>query len=135
LSLSADGGDAACLREYDLDAHAFVAEGFQLPPGKHSVTWRDPDRLYAAVVLSEADATASGYPREVKLWQRGQPFAQAHSLLKAEHRALAVSAWRMLNPDGGEPVELRAGDAVLFPENCEGVWDIRETLRKTYVLF
>jgi len=24
---------------------------------------------------------------------------------------------------------------VLFPENCEGVWDIRETLRKTYVLF
>ena len=35
----------------------------------------------------------------------------------------------------GEPVELRAGDAVLFPENCEGVWEIRETLRKTYVLF
>jgi prolyl oligopeptidase PreP (S9A serine peptidase family) len=106
LSLSADGGDAACLREYDLDARAFVAEGFQLPPGKHSVTWRDPDSLYAAVVLSEADATASGYPREVKLWLRGQPFAQAHSLLKAEHRALAVSAWRMLNPDGGEPVDI-----------------------------
>jgi prolyl oligopeptidase len=70
------------------------------------VTWCDPDSLYAAVVLSEADATASGYPREVKLWQRGQPFAQAHSLLKAEHRALAVSAWRMLNPDGGAPVDI-----------------------------
>lgn len=106
LSLSADGGDAACLREYDLDARAFVAEGFQLPPGKHSVTWRDPDSLYAAVVLSDADATASGYPREVRLWQRGQPFAQASSLLKAERNALAVSAWRMLNPDGGAPVDI-----------------------------
>ena len=90
-----------------------VAEGFQLPPGKHSVTWRDPDSLYAAVVLSEADATASGYPREVKLWQRGQPFAQAHSLLKAEHRALAVSAWRMLNPDGGAPVDI-IEEALIF---------------------
>lgn len=30
---------------------------------------------------------------------------------------------------------LKAGDAVLFPENCEGIWDIRETFRKTYVLF
>ena len=38
-------------------------------------------------------------------------------------------------PEGGEPVELCAGDAVLFPANCQGVWDIQEDFRKTYCIF
>lgn len=37
-------------------------------------------------------------------------------------------------PDDGEPIELKAGDAVLFPENCRGVWDIKETIRKSFVI-
>jgi len=37
-------------------------------------------------------------------------------------------------PDDGEPVELRAGDAVLFPANCHGEWDVRETVRKTFLI-
>ncbi|MDH5818685.1 cupin domain-containing protein [Acinetobacter pseudolwoffii] len=38
-------------------------------------------------------------------------------------------------PEGGEAIELCAGDAVLFPANCEGVWDIKEDFRKTYCIF
>jgi len=38
-------------------------------------------------------------------------------------------------PEGGEPIALQAGDAVLFPANCEGVWDIQEDFRKTYCIF
>lgn len=37
-------------------------------------------------------------------------------------------------PDDGEPIELHAGDAVLFPANCHGVWDIRTTVRKTFLI-
>ncbi|MEX6502260.1 cupin domain-containing protein [Pseudomonas zhanjiangensis] len=37
-------------------------------------------------------------------------------------------------PDEGEPLEIEAGDAVLFPANTSGIWDIQETLRKSYVL-
>lgn len=37
-------------------------------------------------------------------------------------------------PDGGEPIEIAAGDALMLPANTLGVWDIQETLRKTYVL-
>lgn len=37
-------------------------------------------------------------------------------------------------PDGGEPIEIRAGDALMLPANTTGVWDIQETLRKSYVL-
>lgn len=37
-------------------------------------------------------------------------------------------------PDEGEPIEIQAGDAILFPANTTGIWDIQETLRKSYVL-
>ena len=37
-------------------------------------------------------------------------------------------------PDGGEPIEIRAGDALMMPANTPGIWDIQETVRKTYVL-
>lgn len=37
-------------------------------------------------------------------------------------------------PDGGEPIEIAAGDALMLPANTLGIWDIQETLRKTYVL-
>jgi len=36
--------------------------------------------------------------------------------------------------DGGEPIEIRAGDALMMPANTLGIWDIQETVRKTYVL-
>lgn len=37
-------------------------------------------------------------------------------------------------PDEGEPIKIQAGDAILFPANTTGIWDIQETLRKSYVL-
>ncbi len=37
-------------------------------------------------------------------------------------------------PDGGEPIEIQAGDALMMPANTVGIWDIQETVRKTYVL-
>lgn len=37
-------------------------------------------------------------------------------------------------PDGMDPVELRAGDSVYFPQNCAGIWDIREDLLKSYFI-
>lgn len=37
-------------------------------------------------------------------------------------------------PDGGEPLLIEAGDALMLPANSTGTWDIQETVRKTYVL-
>lgn len=45
-----------------------------------------------------------------------------------------VAGHCFFTPDGQEPIEIRAGDAVFFPAGCEGIWDIRETVRKTFVL-
>jgi uncharacterized cupin superfamily protein len=37
-------------------------------------------------------------------------------------------------PDDGAPIEIRAGDTVYFPPNTTGVWEVFETIRKTYLM-
>lgn len=37
-------------------------------------------------------------------------------------------------PDGGAPIAFKAGDAFMMSANSTGIWDIEETVRKTYVL-
>lgn len=37
-------------------------------------------------------------------------------------------------PSGGQTVEISAGDTLFFPSNTTGVWHIKETLRKVYVV-
>lgn len=37
-------------------------------------------------------------------------------------------------PEGETPIPFRAGDAMLLPENSLGVWNIQETVRKSYVI-
>lgn len=46
-----------------------------------------------------------------------------------------VAGHAFFTPDEGSQIEISAGDAVFFPPNSRGVWDVRETLRKTYVTF
>jgi uncharacterized protein len=37
--------------------------------------------------------------------------------------------------DGGAPISLKAGDVFFFPPETLGVWEIKSTVRKVYVLF
>lgn len=45
-----------------------------------------------------------------------------------------ISGRGTFTPDDGEPIAFQAGDAFLLPQNSLGVWDIQETVRKTYVI-
>lgn len=38
-------------------------------------------------------------------------------------------------PDQGSPIEIRAGDVLFFPPNSQGVWDIRASTRKIFIVF
>ncbi|WP_371764800.1 cupin domain-containing protein [Massilia sp.] len=89
-----------------------------------------------AIVASQATAQhqeSTEVGASIGVWESSPGVFRRH--LKNREFSHIISGWCIFTPDGGGPVELRAGDAVLFPANCEGVWDIRETLRKTYVLF
>jgi uncharacterized cupin superfamily protein len=56
--------------------------------------------------------------------------------VQEEHEVIHLVAGRMtVTRDGGEPVELAAGDMAVFPKGWAGTWDIHETVRKVYAIF
>jgi len=69
LRLSRGGGDAVVLREFDMQARAFVAGGFNLPEAKGGIDWLDHDTLLLMTAL--AGVTTSSYASTVRLWRRG----------------------------------------------------------------
>src|SRR5258705_13254293 len=71
LSLSRGGSDAATLREFDIEAKTFVADGSMVPEAKSSEQWFDDDSLLLSSAYGEGMATTSGYARTVRLWRRG----------------------------------------------------------------
>jgi prolyl oligopeptidase len=100
VSLSDGGEDAKVVREFDLDAGAFVEGGFTLPRGKHRTAWEDQDTLLIATEWKPGELTTSGYPFVVKRLKRGQPLSAA------------VEVFRGSKTDGGygvAPLVLRDG--------------------------
>jgi prolyl oligopeptidase len=77
LSLSRGGSDAATLREFDVDAKAFVTDGFVLPAAKGGADWVDADTLMLSSSYGDGMATHSGYARTVRLWRRGTDVGDA----------------------------------------------------------
>jgi prolyl oligopeptidase len=77
LSLSDGGKDAVAIREFDTVTKSFVADGFNLPEGKHRIAWLDKDTLLVATDFGPGTLTESGYPFILKTLKRGQTLAQA----------------------------------------------------------
>jgi prolyl oligopeptidase len=99
VRLSPGGGDADVMREFDMPTGAFVENGFTLPEAKSDVTWIDADHLMVATDYGEGSMNSSGYPRIVKIWERGTPLADARTI--HEGGALEI---------GSGPVALVEGD-------------------------
>jgi len=93
LALSRGGADAVVLREFDLETLDFVPDGFVLPEAKTNVAWADTDHLYVATDRGEETLTASGYPRCLCLWRRGECVDTAEPLLAGEKADMWVRAY------------------------------------------
>jgi prolyl oligopeptidase len=94
IGLSRGGADAGVVREFDLDEAAFVPDGFALPEAKSWVHWIDVDRVFVATDFGPGSLTASGYPRVVREWRRGQPLLEAPVVFAAEPGDMTVYARR-----------------------------------------
>ncbi|MEM7361060.1 MAG: cupin domain-containing protein [Pseudomonadota bacterium] len=46
-----------------------------------------------------------------------------------------VAGHALFHPDGGDTIEIKAGDSVYFDENSKGTWEVLETTRKVYLTF
>jgi prolyl oligopeptidase len=92
LSLSRGGGDASVVREFDLASRSFVQDGFALAEAKSNITYLDEDTVLFGTDFGADSMTASGYPRVVKLWRRGQPMAAARTLFEAKTADVGAQA-------------------------------------------
>jgi prolyl oligopeptidase len=92
LKLSRGGGDACVLREYDLEAKAFVDGGFVAPEAKQSAEWVDENTLLICSAHGEGQATRSGYARTARLWRRGEPFEAAQTVFEGEESDISAFA-------------------------------------------
>ena len=91
IRLSDGGKDAVEIREFDLSTRQFVAGGFVVPEAKQAVTWWDADRLVIGTNWGAGSLTTSGYPRELRLWQRGTALAEAKSLVQAPVASVGIN--------------------------------------------
>jgi prolyl oligopeptidase len=105
IMLAPGGGDAAEVREFDVESKRFVADGFHLPAAKSRVSWRDDDTLYVATDFGPESLTRSGYPRLVKVWQRGTPLPAAKLLYQAPVDSVSANVQRIDVP-GGVPLDI-----------------------------
>lgn len=102
VSLSDGGKDAVINREFDLDALAFVTDGFVTSEAKQALAWIDQDTVLVATDW-KGDAstlTESGYPSSVRVWKRGQALEQATELFAGDKTDVGVWPWSTELNDG-----------------------------------
>ncbi len=120
ISLSRGGADAAVVREFDLATRQFVAGGFELPEAKSQITWLDENAVLVGTDTGPGSMTDSGYPRTVRLWQRGQPLAASRLVFEAHATDMVATAYVDHEP-GHERVLL--GRMIDFYSDEASLWD------------
>lgn len=96
VNLSRGGSDADVTREFDLEAKAFVAgadeggDAFVRPESKGGVSWAEEGALLVSTDFGEGTMTTSGYPRQARLWRRGQALAEAELVFEAAEDDMSV---------------------------------------------
>ncbi|MGU3337319.1 prolyl oligopeptidase family serine peptidase [Methylobacterium mesophilicum] len=99
LSLSRGGGDAKVVREFDLTARRFVADGFVLPEAKGGAAWLDRDTLLVSSAYGDGMATRAGYPRTIRILSRGSDPQAAAVLFDVPETSMA--AWASVDRETG----------------------------------
>ena len=77
IYLSRGGADASVIREFDLLQKCFIQDGFVLPESKGYASYFDKNHLWIGRDFGEGTLTSSGYPRMIKVWQRGTSLEDA----------------------------------------------------------
>lgn len=109
LFLSRGGADATEVREFDLVQGDFVEGGFFLPEAKNGAVFVDPNTLLVATDFGPGTTTTSGYPRTVRMWERGEPLDDAETLFEAavDDMAAFTGTWEVGDETLGVIAHLR----------------------------
>jgi prolyl oligopeptidase len=104
LRLSRGGADAVVVREFDVVEKAFIMDGFSIPEAKQRVSWVDENALFVGSDFGDGSLTDSGYPRTARLWNRGDPLAEATEIFAGETADVSAGVYR--GWDGDRPYDV-----------------------------
>ncbi len=90
IRLARNGGDTTVVREFDTATKSFVRNGFDVGIGKTDISWVDLNTVVVATNWGKGALTSSGYARVVKLWNRGEPIAEAKTIYEGKATDIAV---------------------------------------------
>lgn len=93
IDLSRGGADASVTREFDLKSRKFVEDGFQRTEAKGGMDWIDRDHTFVYTNFGDGTTTDSGYPRIVKLWERGTPIESAKLVYEGKQDDMYIAAY------------------------------------------
>lgn len=79
------------------------------------------------IASSEGDRVESG------VWECS-PGTWRRQVTKAEFCHFIAGRCSFTHEDGTR-IEISAGDSVFFPAETRGIWDVKETVRKVYLVF
>ena len=114
MSISEGGGDTIEIREFDAETLKFVAQGFNLLAAKTTIDWIDENQVFVGTDFGADSQTDSGYPRQVRIWNRGTPINDAKLIYSAEKSSVSASGHRY--KDGQYSVDIIT-DATTFWES------------------
>ncbi|MCL7983986.1 MAG: S9 family peptidase, partial [marine benthic group bacterium] len=98
IRLSRGGGDAVVVREFDARERAFVEDGFYLPEAKSNVSWIDENALFVGTDFGPGSLTSSGYPRTVRVWERGTELSDARQIAETDSSYVSISGFVSREP-------------------------------------
>jgi uncharacterized protein len=102
----------------------------KLPPADLA-DW-GPAKVPVGSLIARIRGSEHGKRDRVGVWE-SSPGQWRRQVMEREFAHFLSGRARFI-PDHGEPFDICAGDAVWFPADTTGTWDITETLRKSYVI-
>jgi prolyl oligopeptidase len=121
IYLSRGGKDATVIREYDLKTKSFVKDGFNIPEAKSSAHWIDENAIYLGTDYGANSLTDSGYPRIIKVLQRGQKLSEAKTVFEVNSKDMSAHAYVLY--DQNKPYQFYSR-TISFYEN--EIWYVHE---------
>lgn len=111
-------------REFDLDSHHFVVNGFLVPASYMGIAvWVDDDTLLVAANFGPDTVTGKGLALQIRRWSRGQSLSHAHKVFQGEPTDIQVAVNSQPDGLGGRLItasRIRGNDSLKFVIDSQG---------------
>lgn len=100
IRLSDGGKDAVVVREFNLISKSFIDDGFATLESKQYFSWVNQDQILIATNFGEGSMNESGYPSQVRLWDRNQDIGDAREVFQGDYQKIFSFPFSSIRPDG-----------------------------------